>query len=165
MRRYQARQPDRTRPARALNLGPDAGHDLISDAAFIALSWFDDYLDRHPIDGEIRDDSVLPFPKDVLIRAFEVELGLERDERIANYLIERGLKLAFFASGIGPRPVRRLPALRLSSFSRMPAKERIAHLEQHHRQGEIYHRMMADALIEMEILHDRFTRAHQTGSR
>ena len=155
MRSMPARSPDRTRPSGLMRDEMARGTDLVADAAFIAIAWFDDYLRANPIEAEIRDETALPFPKDVLLRAIEIELGLEGDERMADHLVGLGMRLALFAPGIGPRPVRRPAALRLSSLPGLKPSERIAVLEAHHRLAGRYHRMMEAAMVEMEVLEAR----------
>jgi hypothetical protein len=70
---------------------------------------YDDYLEKQPIGLEVRDASVLPFPKKVILNAILIELATERDARIRSFLIEIGLKLASFQEGIGPKELSMAP--------------------------------------------------------
>jgi hypothetical protein len=132
---------------------------MLADAAYIALAWYDNYLEENPIEGEIRDENCLPFPKDVLIRAVEVELAGGRNPDVEDYLIDCGLKLALFRSGIGNRPVRRQPHLVADSFGHLSLRERLVQLEHHHRICADYHDLMAEVMVEMDSLLQRFQRA------
>ncbi len=94
------------RPARKADYG--ILNDLY-DAAFAAVSTFDDYIDCHPVNMEIRDALCLPLPKDVLIRAFRIELSFEERSGIRHFLIELGLQLAYFRPDIGARTLSPFP--------------------------------------------------------
>ncbi|RWH71144.1 MAG: hypothetical protein EOQ86_28915 [Mesorhizobium sp.] len=74
---------------------PTSGSDLIK-AANGVVNAYDDYLETNPIGLEIRDVSVLPFPKKVILNAILIELAAEHDVSVRQFLMEIGLKLASF---------------------------------------------------------------------
>ncbi|RWL43789.1 MAG: hypothetical protein EOR60_19735 [Mesorhizobium sp.] len=95
------------KPKGKASAAPSLGE--MAKAAKGIVDAYDDYLEKNPIGLEVRDVSVLPFPKRVILNAILIELTSERDARIRSFLIEIGLMLASFQEGIGPKELSMAP--------------------------------------------------------
>lgn len=121
-----------------------------------AVTWFSDYLGDDPMLGEIRDENELVAPKNAFVNAFCIVLAMENDEAMRTHLLQMGLLLSHFQTGIGAHPLRILPVQSVEGIDPDRLSDLIrSHKGEHERFQAMYPKVQQD----MHAMADKYQKS------
>lgn len=149
---FKRKKVDTRTPPATANPSLSASDEEMIRATNAAIDAYDRYLERHPIGFDIRNVSDLPRPKLELVNAIRVALVVERNESVRQFLLEIGLKLAFFQEGIGQPDLSFSGPIARLDLDKVPAEKLIEAMERHRPEFERHHSLAPGVLAEMRNL-------------
>lgn len=121
-----------------------------------AVMWFADYIGDDNVLGEIRDEKELAAPKSAFVNAFAIVLAMEDDVDTRSRLLELGLLLSHFQTGIGSYPLRMFPFRSPEGIDSV----RLADLIHSHRsEHDRFQAMMPTVTAELHALAERYQKS------
>ncbi len=88
---------------------PTVDEDTVSIAATKIIQGYGAFLEEHPVGGEIRDEIMLPYPKETILNAIYLALASTTPNgSIREHFFSSGLALASFQKGVGPHTLHPL---------------------------------------------------------